>query len=403
MTAAPFAAPRRKRRWLRRILIGLGVILVVLLGVFTAFDGWITLARLRGPASPFDARQVPPAPDYAQAKAWLAFPGRNGLERSTPPGVAPVAEDHAPADVFFVHPTTFRGSSVWIAPYDASDEAAPLNPPVLLDQVSVFNGCCRLYAPHYRQATLAALKVPAAMDVAYGDIVSAFRYYITHLNNGRPLIIASHSQGTAHAIRLLQEEILDKPLKEHLVAAYLIGGYVPDTLGELGLPVCDDARQTGCVISYNTSQVGRSGARMIVDGKNYWWRGKLVTNGAPNAVCVNPLTWRRQVAAPASANTGSLPFPEAPFGGAAKPLPPLVRNLTGAACRDSLLEVDVPWSAPSGFIDKLSLVFGSYHLNDYGFFYDALRQNAIGRVDAWRTKQPPSKIAAAAAHGSNSE
>lgn len=50
-----------------------------------------------------------------------------------------------------------------------------LNPPVLLDQVSVFDGCCRLYAPRYRQATLAALKVPAAMDVAYGDVATAFR------------------------------------------------------------------------------------------------------------------------------------------------------------------------------------------------------------------------------------
>ena len=379
------SAPRKKRRWVRRGFGCFGVIIVLLLGLFTAVGGWGLIAGMRGPAKPYDARDLPPTPDYAKSAAWLAFPDRNGLERSTPPGVTPIDEAQAPADVFFVHPTTYKGSPVWVAPFDASNQAAPLNPPVLLDQVSAFNGCCRLYAPHYRQATLAALKNPAAMQVAYADIASAFRYYIAHLNHGRPFIIASHSQGTAHAIRLLQEEILDKPsLKQRMVAAYLIGGYVPDTFGELGLPICDTARQTGCVVSYNTSQVGRSGARMIVDTKTYWWRGALVLDGKSNAICVNPLNWSQKDAAPASANAGSLPFPAAPFGSTAKPLPELVRNLTGAVCHDRLLDVDIPWSAPSGFIDKLSVALGSYHLNDYGIFYDALRRNAVDRVDAWR-------------------
>ena len=375
----------KRSRW-RTALKWTGVVLVLLVGLFWAIGGFGVIASLRGPATAFAASKAPPAPDYAHGRAWLAFPGRNGLERSTPPGVTPVSEVDAPADVFFVHPTTFKGSPVWNAPYDASEETAPLNAPVLLDQVSAFNGCCRLYAPHYRQATLAALKEPRAMDIAYGDIARAFHYYLAHENKGRPFIIASHSQGTAHAIRLLQEEILGKPLQSHLVAAYLIGGYVPDTFGELGLPICEDARQTGCVISYNTNQTGRTGARMITNGKRYWWRGKLEADGKSNAVCVNPLNWKQQGAAPASANIGSLPFPVAPFGQTAKPLPALVVNLTGAVCHERLLDVDVPWSAPSGFIDKLSLALGSYHLNDYGFFYDALRRNAVDKVAVWREK-----------------
>lgn len=376
---------RPKRRWRRTALIALASIVVAGLIAFTAIGGWGLIASLRGPDHAYDPRAVPPAPDYAASGAWLALPGRNGLERSTPVGLAAIDERAAPADVFFVHPTTFKGSAVWVAPFDASDAAAPLNPVVLLGQVSVFNGCCRLYAPRYRQATLAALKEPRAMQVAYSDVAAAFRYYIAHLNRGRPFIIASHSQGTAHAIRLLQAEILGTPLQRHLVAAYLIGGYVPDTFGELGLPICTDARQTGCVISYNTSQAGRTGARMITDNKTYWWRGALTTTGRSNALCVNPLTWRPDKPAAAEANPGSLPFPAAPFGSVARRMPALVPQLTGAKCRGHLLEVDMPWSAPAGFTDKLSWAFGSYHLNDYGIFYAAIRRNAIDRVTAWRT------------------
>lgn len=64
----------------------------------------------------------------------------------------------------------------------------------------------------------------------------------------------------------------------------------------------------------------------------------------------------------------------------------LVPHLTGAVCRDSLLYVDVPWSAASGFTDPLSLIFGGYYLNDYGIFYGALRRNAIDIVAAMQAK-----------------
>lgn len=373
-----------RRRWVTRGLACLGVVVAILLGLFTAVGGWGLLAGLRGPPKAFDASALPLAPDYAKEGAWLALPGRDGLERSTPPETAAIDERLARADVFFVHPTTFKGSPVWNAPFDATNDAAPLNRPVLLAQVSVFNACCRLYAPRYRQATLGALKEMRALDAAYGDVARAFRYFIAHHNAGRPFIIASHSQGTAHAIRLLQDEILGTPLEKRLVAAYLIGGYVPDTFGQVGLPICETPRQTGCVVSYNTSEAGRSGTRMITDNRAYWWRGVHVVNGRSRALCVNPLTWRRHGAAPKDANHGSLPFPAAPFGTAAGTLPALVPHLTGAACRDGLLEVEVPWSAPSGFMDKLSILFGSYHLNEYGLFYDALRRNAVDRVAAWQ-------------------
>ena len=194
----------------------------------------LALAGCSQPA-PFDPAHVPPAPDYSQPSAWLAFPGRDGIERSTPPGMAAVDEAQAPADVFFIHPTTYLRNDVWNAAYDAAGADAPYNGPVLLNQVSAFNGCCRLYAPQYRQASLKGLgKSPEAVDLAYGDVARAFRRYIAHENNGRPFILASHSQGTAHLVRLLQQEVLGTPLQARLVAVYAVGGYAPASFASIG-------------------------------------------------------------------------------------------------------------------------------------------------------------------------
>jgi hypothetical protein len=378
---------RKPRRWFRRVAIAALLIVLALVGL-SRCD---IVQAMRSPPKPFDARAVPPAPDYALRKAWLALPDSNGMERSAPTGVIPIEPARAPADVFFIHPTTFKGNSVWNAAYDAPDSAAPLNAPVLLEQLSVFNGCCRMFAPRYRQASLAGLNNPPAFDLAYGDVRRAFRTFIAHQNQGRPFIIASHSQGTGHALRLLQEEVVGTPLRGRLVAAYLIGGYVPHDFDTIGLPVCDAPRQTGCVLSYNTSQAGRNGARILIDHKTYWWQGAIKLHDPSAPICVNPLTWRDQArepgAAPAAANAASVPFPKPPFKAGPAALP-LVPHLTGAACRRGLLEVDIPWSAPRGFIDTLSLLYGSYHLSDYGIFYDALRGNANARVAAWRAAHP---------------
>lgn len=341
---------------------------------------------LRHPSKPFEQTSEPPAPDYAQPKAWMAFPGRNGLERSTPHGYLAVDEASAPADVFFIHPTSYLKNDVWNAAYDVD---GPYNKPILLGQLSSFNGCCRLYAPHYRQASLFAQgKSSAAVQLAFGDVARAFRYYIAHENRGRPFIIASHSQGSRLAVELLQTDILGTPLQKNLVAAYVIGAFAPSNFGELGLPLCASPRQTGCILSWNTSQTGRTGAFMLIHNARFWWRGAERNSGQLSAICINPLTWTENGAAPASANAGSLPFPTAPFPTAATSLPALTPHLTGAVCKDKLLDVDVPRN-PSGYRDTLSFVYGSFHRSDYGLFYSAIRENAINRVAAWGDGHAP--------------
>lgn len=346
------------------------------------------LAGCAAPSEPFDITLAPPAPDYDHSESWMALPGRPGLEHTAPAGLAPITEADALADVFFIHPTTSVATDIWNARWDASGDAAPLSPAVLLGQVSVFNGCCRIYAPHYRQATLPALsKSPGAVDLAYSDVAAAFRQFISSRNNRRPFILASHSQGTGHAIRLLQTEILGTPLQSRMIAAYLIGGYVPDTFPEIGLPICDAPDQVGCVLAWNAAKPQARLARIVVDEKPYWWKGGVRTENLAQAICVNPLTWRDETqndeAASAILNPGSIPLPRSPFGLLSAPTP----NLTGARCHARMLEVDLG-DAPETYSDRLTRLAGSYHLNDYGLFYVALRENAVLRVLAWTNSQP---------------
>ncbi|MBX8827435.1 DUF3089 domain-containing protein [Ochrobactrum sp. SFR4] len=330
------------------------------------------------PIRPFTQMDPPPAPDYAQPNAWLALPNRNGIERSTPPGLTAVDEMTALADVFFIHPTMYLKNDIWNAAYDA---AGKYDKPVLLAQASAFNSCCRIYAPHYRQASLVGLSEPAAVALAYSDVASAFEYYVAHFNKGRPFVIASHSQGTGHAMRLLQEKILGTPLQEQLVVAYTIGAYTPSNFATIGLPTCNKPEQTGCIISWNTSQTGRTGANRLTRDVLYWWQGSERRSGALPAICVNPLTWTEHDAADAMLNTGSLPFPSKPFPTTATTLSPLQPHLTAAVCRGGLLNVDLPWT--SEFRDALAILTGSYHGHDYGLFYGNIRANALLRVENW--------------------
>jgi Protein of unknown function (DUF3089) len=353
-------------------------VLVVLVG------GYLWLLGSEHPPLPFEKTVPPPAPDYARSQDWVAFPGRNGFERSAPLGDTPIPEADAVADVFFIHPTTYLKTDVWNAPIDAHTRYGV---PVLLNQASAFNSCCRIFAPHYRQAALKALNDSRpAVDLAFGDVERAFRWYIANENHGRPFILASHSQGSGHAVRLLQQDILGTPLQNQLIAAYVIGAYVPSDITTLGLAVCGRADETGCIVSWNTTQVGRRGAERLIHDTNYWWRGAWKATRLPPAVCVNPLSWREDGPAPASANLGSETLLET-FGDQS-PSKPIVLQavtpaLTGAQCNQGLLDVDVsPFKR--GYGSLLRVVYGSFHVLDYGMFYENIRQNAVQRTRAWQ-------------------
>jgi hypothetical protein len=332
------------------------------------------------PDRSLDAK-FPPAPNYADPTTWAAWPGRPSGADAVPTGVAqPNPSLAAKADVFFVHPTTFLAARAGNAAYDA--EGIPklaVDQIVLRFQASAFSGCCRVFVPRYRQASVGSFfsygaDSIAAIDLAYSDVRRAFDYYIEHANAARPFIIASHSQGSIHAMRLLQERIIGTPLQQRMVAAYVIGYSIPIEIERAGIRICNGAQQTNCLIHWATVQRGetRHPARAWI-----WLDGRYQPAGERELICVNPLSWERDGAAPADANIGGLPrvWP-------GQPMPRPIPGLTGAACHGGMLGVLLPLLARVRFNDLLTL-FGSYHDFDYHLFYMNIRQNAIERVQAF--------------------
>jgi DUF3089 family protein len=130
-------------------------------------------------------------------------------------------------------------------------------------QAARFGSQCRVYAPLYRQVTLAALRAvlagrPAAVDrnLAYNDVLDAWNYYLEHDNQGRGVVLIGHSQGSMVLTELIKHEIDGKPIQKQLISALLLGTNlaVPrdkDVGGAFQqVPLCRNSKQIGCVITY---------------------------------------------------------------------------------------------------------------------------------------------------------
>src|SRR5215469_14029083 len=209
-------------------------IAVIILGVVASASPQTvaTPATPRAPQVQFDAARVPIPPDYSQKSAWAADGGDAG---SGPTGAKELYPESRKADGFFVHPTTYFSGENWNQSIDDTATNARTDFGSIRNQASVFNLCCRVYAPRYRQMTANGFLDPtasskAALDLAYSDVKRAFNYFIAHYNDGRPFIIAGHSQGSRHVRRLIEEEIDSMKLRKQLVAAYIVGNWIEEEL-----------------------------------------------------------------------------------------------------------------------------------------------------------------------------
>lgn len=340
------------------------------------FEDVVLLAMT--PTTRFDAAAAPEGPDYSEDAAWSALPGRLDAADATLEGLAAIDDTTAPVDVFYVHPTTYLGRD-WNGPMGDAALDASTDAVATKIQASAFNGCCAVYAPRYRQANGIAFTQPTksgeqAIALAYGDVRTAFGEFLARRDPARPFFLVGHSQGAYLLRRLLEKAITGTPLRDRLVAAYLIGA--PLTEASLArempdLPVCASAAQTGCVVGWNARAPG-------------FVAGKLEPRGADDApgdarVCVNPITWRTDGApAPASANAGAVFLDATP--------PVRLPAFASAQCVEGTLVVEEIGPAPRDFMSRLlhrAIGAGNHHAIEVQMYYADLRANANARAAAW--------------------
>lgn len=232
--------------------------------------------------------------DYAKTDNWLCLPGRADAcatdqtttivaadGKTASEAFKPAAD--APVDCFYVYPTvsTDPGSNS-----DMSIDAAERS--VVEQQLTRFGAQCRIYAPMYRQITLASLRKvmmggqAGDAALAYGDVRDAWNHYLTHENKGRGVVLIGHSQGSRMLLQLLKEEIDGKPVQKQMISALVLGMNTPvDATGKFGsIPTCASASQTGCLVSYVSFRASSPPPAASRFGKT--------DEAGQRAACVNP-------------------------------------------------------------------------------------------------------------------
>jgi hypothetical protein len=365
-------SPATRFLWIVAIITMLFISGAILYRVFEAqLIKWALV-----PNTEFREVAMPDGRTYADASLWFSRPGIADDPSAWRPSQVPPPSGAPQASVFFVHPTSFLERDAWNAPLDHGESQwrAGL---FVQSQASAFNGIGQVWAPKYRQATFGAFltdqaNAQRALDYAYRDVLAAYERFLREAPADRPIILAGHSQGSLHLLRLLNERVKGSREQGRIAAAYLIGWPISLTadMPSLPLPACTRAGQSGCILSWMSFSEPADPA-MIVDT----WDATAGLTGQPRRgtpmLCVNPLTGNAGDAAGVDANRGTLipneDLTDAEFRQAAVP----------ARCGDRgflLIGTSPPDMGP------YVLPGNNYHVYDYTLFWANIRADVQARL-----------------------
>ena len=324
------------------------------------------------PQQPFQTYEPPPAPDYAQARAWAMRDVR--------------IDGAGPAAVFFVHPTTYARARQWNGPIGDPQADAYLRRVVLPNYAGPFIHAGSVSVPRYRQAALYArltLRDDAreARAFAYADIDAAFTAFLAEHPTG-PIVLAGVEQGGDLLDRLLRSRVApDAGLRARLVAAYLI-----DTVtarDRAPIPACSARTQTGCMLAWSQVDEGDDGAARRRLRRALVWddRGRLVDLGGRSALCVNPVTGATDTAPVAERNHRGATNATGLEWGAR---PALMAREMATQCQDGLLRHTAPRQESlreSGDWTERRMA------RSYNLFYGDIEADVQTRLSNWQAGQ----------------
>ncbi len=366
------------RRFLGCVAV-LTILAVAAAFLFYQFGQRILISQAT-PKGHFEAPAPGSGPDYADARSWIAKPEMADDPTLWAPEGVTLALRPTRASVFYVHPTTYLKSDRWNAPLQAGADIDGRTELFVRSQASVFNEVATIWAPRYRQAAFGAFLLNSedatkALDFAYGDVLNAFDAFVAEAPKDRPIILAGHSQGSMHLLRLLADR--KSVLSGRLVAAYL-GGWPVDRSADLpatGLNACAEPDQAACVVSWQSFKEPAN-TDLVTDA---WVGSKGLTGDKrqrADMICTNPISGKAEGRAAPNDNAGTL-VPAVNLSSAS-----LQQGLVGARCDHGFLLID-------GAIPNLGpfvMPGNNYHVYDYALFWGALRADVARRLDHWGKK-----------------
>jgi hypothetical protein len=304
----------------------------------------------------FSKKDIPLKPNYNNEKNWAVLPNSSfgELKEFTSKEI-----DTLQADVFYVYPTlnTENDDLRWNVPVEDIEQQNKVLNKAVLFQASAFATSGKLYVPYYRQAHLRSYKMlenggDKALLLAYSDVKKAFEVYLKNYNKGRPIIIASHSQGSTHAKFLLRDFFDNKPLQEKLIAAYIVGTVLKSDLFSTLKPMTKP-NEIGGFVGWNTFKKGNYPKKRDV------YKGSVTTN---------PITWD-------DAKTTAL-YEHKGFLYSNKKI---YKNVLKIEITDGLV-----WSTNPKFPMRFFMSFmKNYHVGDINLFWQDIRENAELRTKTW--------------------
>ncbi len=314
------------------------------------------------------------APDYSQKECWCRIPD--------------ITKD---VDTFYILATEYAESSF----KEGAPNYATMDNPEMVDNAhyqfamnaSAFEDSTNVFIPYYRQSGLRYAgeiwKKTGCIDQAisgmpYDDITAALDYYFENFNEGRPFIIAGHSQGSSIAKLVLKKYFKEHPeYYKRMVAAYVIGYAVTkdDLEAFPHLKFATGETDTGVIISWNT------------EGKKNVEKNVMIGPLLPNAISINPLNWKLDgTYAPASENLGSLvlnmetgELEIGDSGADAQVIPERGTVVTKAPALQS------PEELPATSIE----FFGpdGRHEQDYLLYYNNIKDNVAKRIKTYKASK----------------
>jgi len=309
----------------------------------------------------FDQANIPTKPNYENELNWAVLPSKYTAKLKE---VVGTSSQKLEADVFYVYPTliTDRKDTRWnIAISDIEQQEKVLNKAVHF-QASAWATSGNIYVPYYRQAHIRSYRMLAdggqeALMLAYSDVKAAFEVYLKKYNQGRPIIIASHSQGTTHTSLLLKDFFDKKPLQKQLVAAYLIGIGI-DKNEFKTIKVMTKPDETGGFVSWNTYKKNK-----LPKKYDQWYKGKVSSN---------PVTWDTTLSSVRDDHKGFL--------------------FSNNKIYDKALKLQVTdgmlWTTLPRFPLRVFIMFKkNYHIGDVNLFWKDIQENAELRTKSWLSKK----------------